>query len=143
MSCHMTSCICSFLFFPYSLILSSSLFKEQNSNKQIIQRLQNQCRWTKLQVGFLKSNVDASFKGEDQWTKWGMSVCVSGMIGDISSLLDLMGGICANQLKRDWGRHITLGLLQAMKWVIEMGFTRVIFEMDNKLVVDKFNNSSL
>lgn len=36
-----------------------------------------------------------------------------------------------------------LGLLEAAKWVLELGLDNVIFEVDSKLVFDSFHSTSL
>lgn len=82
-------------------------------------------QWLKPQQGFMKLSVDDAFHGLSNMTRFGW--CVR----------DEMGSFV---LAHSTSYHKLLPLLQALRWGIDLGLKKVIFEMDCKIVVDKVNS---
>ncbi|XP_058783747.1 uncharacterized protein LOC131658475 [Vicia villosa] len=89
--------------------------------------------WRKPAIGRLKCNIDASFSNN----KVGIGACIR----------DDKGSFIA--ARTEWFSPITevavgeaLGLLSSIKWVNELGYDNMDFELDAKSVVDNVNRSS-
>ncbi|GAU38731.1 hypothetical protein TSUD_208420 [Trifolium subterraneum] len=121
---------------------ANSLLTGWRNAREVRDRYNNQqhspqrFEWTRPDAGTWKCNVDASFSRSRN--KVGIGVCIRDDQGQFvlaktewySPILDV-----------DTGE--ALGLLSALKWVKDLHLNSVVFELDSKRVVDKFNNNMI
>ncbi|GAU17355.1 hypothetical protein TSUD_232310 [Trifolium subterraneum] len=121
---------------------ANSLLTGWRNAREVRDRYNNQqhspqrFEWTRPDAGTWKCNVGASFSRSRN--KVGIGVCIRDDQGQFvlaktewySPILDV-----------DTGE--ALGLLSALKWVKDLHLNSVLFELDSKRVVDKFNNNMI
>jgi ribonuclease HI len=91
-----------------------------------------QIRWKKPQQGRLKCNVDAAFS--EALNCVGFGIYIHDVAGNFIKAKTMWSNpVCSSDVGE------ALGLLYAIKWMHELQFTNVDFELDAKKVVDYFN----
>ena len=92
-----------------------------------------QQHWQRPLPGFVKCNIDAAVFREEDKSSWGIVVrdlqglflhAVSRVVNDLFQVRELE----------------TLGLWEALSWIKQLGFERVIFETDTLQVVQALQN---
>ncbi|XP_058776565.1 uncharacterized protein LOC131650878 [Vicia villosa] len=84
-------------------------------------------RWCKPSAGRLKCNIDASFSQN----KVGIGICIRNDAGQFIAARTEWFSPCTEVAIGE-----AIGLLSAIKWVINLGFDNMDFELDAKQVVD-------
>lgn len=89
--------------------------------------------WQKPIRGTLKCNMDACFTVPN---KVGIGLCLRDEGG---AFVKARTVVCDQNLEPHEGE--ALGLLIALEWTRDLGLSNVVFELDAKLVVDKFHSN--
>lgn len=92
--------------------------------------------WIKPEANFMKCNIDVSFSTIDNSVGFGIIIrdhnghFVKAQTIQVTPFLQVQEGKAK-------------ALLHAINWVTELGFANVVFELDDDIVVDAFNNPNV
>ncbi|MCI29396.1 60S ribosomal protein L23, partial [Trifolium medium] len=87
-------------------------------------------------TGFVKCNIDAAIFHAEKMVGMGARICDEGgnFIAAITANVDTVMTAAEGEA---WS------LYQGMQWIVTLGYNKVIFELDCKMVVDDVNNMRL
>ena len=92
-----------------------------------------QQHWQRPLPGFVKCNIDAAIFREEGKSSWGIVVCDSQGLFLHAATRVVHGVFHVRELE-------TMGLREALSWIKQLGFKRVIFETDSLQVVQALQN---
>jgi ribonuclease HI len=93
-------------------------------------------KWNKPLSGRVKCNIDASFSSV--YNRIGIGICIRDEFGAyVLAKYEQFTPLCDVKIGE------ALGLLSALKWVHELNLGPVDFELDSKVVVEKFHSNKI